>query len=120
MGIKESDVSRTNVSALSGTRQMLKAVREEPRSVSVSEQSRTIAIQDMSAMKLQGKTPRLNLSGISGNKANQKGIEALMADYEAKIAELTARAEASESRADREFRRAESTQTQLDDALLRA
>merc|ERR1712098_853410 len=107
--IKESSTSKTPVS-FTGTRQMLKAVREESRpSVSVSERSRAIAIEDLSAMKLFK----------VGNKANQKGIECLVTDYEAKIAELTARAEASEARADREFRRAESTQVQLDDALVR-
>merc|ERR1712139_509980 len=93
----------------SGTMGMVRAVKYERRAPpSVSD--RTIAIEDLSANRLFK----------VANKAQDKAVEAMMADYNAKVKALAARAEAAEMRADREYQRAESTQTQLDDALARA
>jgi len=94
---------------------MLKAVREESRATpsirsAESDKSKTIAIEDLSATKLFK----------VANKAQEKGVDAIVTDYEAKVRALEARATSAEARADREFRRAEATQTQLSDARRRA
>merc|ERR1711964_22271 len=101
----KASVSRSYVSKMKSPSR-LSAVTEEKSTRS----NRTIAIEDLSATKLFK----------VANKAQDKGVAAMKADFEARLRLVKVRAEVAEARADREFSRAESTQHQLDVALVRA
>merc|ERR1712093_168526 len=91
------------------TRSMIKAYKSKTRS-HVPKSTRTVQVEELSAHKLFQ----------VANKAQEKGKEALIKEYERKIALLTARAEAAEARADRENKRYHQTSAHLSEALIRA